>query len=270
MAVSHVGTADSGKRNFGGKNMLQTRGIMSCLAAILLLTSIGSAQNLLVNPNFNSDTSGWTLRHTEDTLMSFTWEATSGNPGGAVKLMRTDGALASNGHRFYQAIPVTVGQSYVIQGQWKGDLGTGTSTAAGEGYDWAEIFVGFSASAEPLDGEFGTYYLKKRFKLGDTGSYGTNATGQWDWEQITASPSVENGFPIYFVATQPYMVLSFNLGGQPNGGQAWYTIDNLKVMACSQYPTGDLSSDCRVNFSDMAVMASGWLTCGLDPAISCW
>jgi hypothetical protein len=252
--------------------MLQMRGIIPCLAAVLLMTSIGSAQNLLVNSDFNSDASGWTLIDLDLTPgISATWEASSGNPGGAVKLMRTEVALGTNNHRFYQVFPVTVGQSYVIQGQWKGDLGTGTSTVAGEGYDWAEIFVGFCATATPtVTEDFGTYYLKKRFLLGDSGSYGTNATGQWDWEPITASPSRENGFPTYFTATQPYMVFSFNLGGYPNGGPAWYIIDNLKVMACSLYPSADFNSDCQVNFADMAFMANTWLGCGLDPSTSCW
>jgi hypothetical protein len=251
--------------------MLQTRVIMPCLTAILLLTSIGSAQNLLLNPNFNSDASGWTLRDLNDSLVSATWGASSGNPGGAVTLMRTDGVLASNGHRFYQAIPVTVGQSYVIQGQWKGDLGTGTSSLAGEGYDWAEIFVGFSDSTAPVDGnDFGAICLKKRFKLNDSSSYGTNATGQWDWEQITASTMPGVTYPVYFTATKPYMLFSFNLGGYPNGGQAWYIIDNLKVMACSQYPAGDLNGDCQTNFADMATLANQWLGCGLNPSTSCW
>ena len=252
--------------------MLQTRRIMPCLAAILLLASIGSAQNLLTNPNFNSDASGWTLVNLDlDSAVTATWEASSGNPGGAVKLLRTDGITGTNNHRFYQAFPVTVGQSYVVQGQWKGDLGTGTSTLTGEGFDWAEIFVGFCATSTPaVTDDFGIFYLKKRFKLGDASSYGTNATGQWDWEPITASPSHENGFPIYFTATQPYMVFSFNLGGYPNGGNAWYIIDNLKVMACSQYPSADFNSDCQVNFADFAILANTWLGCGLDPATSCW
>jgi hypothetical protein len=253
--------------------MLQTRRIMPCLAAILLLTSIGSAQNLLVNPNFNSDASGWAMYDISsgDTLVSATWDASSGNPGGAVTLMRTDGVTATNNHRYYQAIPVTVGQSYVIQGQWKGNLGTGTSTAANEGYDWAEIFIGFSDYTSPVDGnDFGIYYLKKRFKAGDSGSYGTDSTGQWNWEQITASPCQERSYPTYFTATKPYMLLSFNLGGYANGGQAWYTIDNLRVMACSLYPSGDLNQDCQTNFADLAYLANGWLSCGLDPSTSCW
>jgi hypothetical protein len=251
--------------------MLQTRVITSCMTAILLLASIGMAQNLLVNPNFDSGDSGWLLRDLSDVLVSATWEASSGNPGGAVKLLRTDGVTASNGHRFYQAIPVTVGQSYVIQGQWKGNLGTGTSSLAGEGYNWAEIFVGFSDSTTPTDGnDFGVFYLKKRFRLNDSTSYGTNATGQWDWEPITASTMPGITYPIYFTATKPYMLFSFNLGGYPNGGNAWYIIDNLKVMACSQYPSGDLNGDCQTNFADMATLANQWLGCGLNPSSSCW
>lgn len=254
--------------------MTGMRRIMPGLVAILLLATMGSAQNLLVNPGFDSGDAGWTLFNSADPNMSVTWGGSSGNPGGAVTLARTDSTAASNGHYYHQAIPVTVGQSYVIQGQWKGNLGTGTSTAAGEGYNWAEIFVGFSDTATPvttgLGSDFGTYYLKKRFKLGDTGSYGTDASGQWNWESITASPSVENGYPVYFLATKAYMVLSFNLGGQPNGGAAWYTIDNLKVMACSEYPGADFNKDCKVTFADMAIVATGWLTCGLDPVSSCW
>lgn len=251
--------------------MLQTRVIIPCLAAVLVLASTGSAQNLLVNPNFDSDASSWTLYNINaDDYITITWEAAAGNPGGAVKLMRNDGSVASNGHRYYQAIPVTVGQSYVIQGQWKGNLGTGTGTGSTEGYNWAEIFVGFTDSATPSGDVFGICYLKKRFKADDAGSYGTDANGQWDWQPITSSPAVEQTYPTYFTATGPYMMLSFNLGGYDLGGPAWYVIDNLKVMACSQYPAGDINADCQVNLADMAIMASQWLTCTVDPASSCW
>jgi len=251
--------------------MLQAQRIILCLTAVLLLATAGKTQNLLVNPNFDSDASGWTLFNINaESYISITWEPSSGNPGGAVKLMRDDGSLASNGHRYYQAIPVTVGQSYVIQGQWKGNLGTATGTGENQGYNWAEIFVGFAETATPDSDVFGTYYLKKRFKPGDASSYGTDANGQWDWQPITDSPAVEQPYPTYFTATAPYMLLSFNIGGQDLGGQAWYLIDNLKVMACSLYPAGDINADCQVNFADMAIIANQWLTCTIDPASSCW
>lgn len=39
---------------------------------------------------------------------------------------------------------------------------------------------------------------------------------------------------------------------------------------CLNRPVGDINYDCKVNMLDFALLASGWLDCGLDPPEACW
>jgi len=39
---------------------------------------------------------------------------------------------------------------------------------------------------------------------------------------------------------------------------------------CVTPPPADLNGDCRVNLIDLAILASQWLTCGLDRQELCW
>ncbi len=36
------------------------------------------------------------------------------------------------------------------------------------------------------------------------------------------------------------------------------------------YPVGDINLDGKVDFVDLAIMASHWLECNLDPPSACW
>lgn len=53
------------------------------------------------------------------------------------------------------------------------------------------------------------------------------------------------------------------------------TYDLIKTQSpssplCMAPPSVDLDDDCLVNMSDLQMLASGWLLCGLEPQSACW
>ena len=55
-------------------------------------------------------------------------------------------------------------------------------------------------------------------------------------------------------------------GYDGNGGPYTFTVSR---GSCKTPPTADLNGDCKVNLSDLAILSSQWLRCGLDPAVLC-
>jgi len=50
-------------------------------------------------------------------------------------------------------------------------------------------------------------------------------------------------------------------------------IDRFRVVApeyCLNKPLSDLNGDCKVTFSDFAILASEWLDCGRCDQTTCW
>ncbi len=47
-------------------------------------------------------------------------------------------------------------------------------------------------------------------------------------------------------------------------------LHELPDPPCDDYPLSDANKDCRVDLEDLAIMASEWLTCNLEPAEACW
>ena len=39
---------------------------------------------------------------------------------------------------------------------------------------------------------------------------------------------------------------------------------------CAEYPAGDVNFDCKVDFTDFAIMSTNWLECNLVPESACW
>ena len=39
---------------------------------------------------------------------------------------------------------------------------------------------------------------------------------------------------------------------------------------CTEPLIGDLTGDCRIDFTDLAELAGHWLDCNLEPVSSCW
>ena len=64
--------------------------------------------------------------------------------------------------------------------------------------------------------------------------------------------------------------------GRTGGASADIDIDNIKVVPVEgplppdcQPVRSDLNKDCWVNLLDLAIMASEWLTCSIEPASAC-
>lgn len=80
-------------------------------AILALALTIGpgraQAQNLLANPNFDADISGWTVAG--GSVGSATWDGTDGSPTAGSLLLDSTG---SSQLQVYQCLPVTAGQSY--------------------------------------------------------------------------------------------------------------------------------------------------------------
>jgi beta propeller repeat protein len=49
-----------------------------------------------------------------------------------------------------------------------------------------------------------------------------------------------------------------------------YVLNLTGPAECVNRPSADLNGDCKVDFQDMAVLASQWLNCGLDDPNACW
>ncbi|MEN6309160.1 MAG: hypothetical protein ABFD91_15545 [Anaerohalosphaeraceae bacterium] len=56
-----------------------------------------------------------------------------------------------------------------------------------------------------------------------------------------------------------------------SGMSAVYAVqlDGTAIADCTASVSGDANGDCRVDMSDLAAIASGWLTCGLEPIEAC-
>lgn len=268
--------------------MLELRKLLFLsVAGVLCLAVAGNAANLIVNGDFAvnpspSSTSVWRNAHTislpgaGQDFATCSWVSTDGykvystSAPGMEKIERTTFTSASNGHLFYQFVPVTQGHAYYVRGLWKGNISTGTGST---GQSWAEVYVGFAADANQTNVYWPAALRYK--KLWDGTNYVfTNVapSGSWYWEDITASPYGQP--PAYYVPQegQNYMAIAFNLGGEiitnPVTTPGYY-FDNVVIIECSQWLVGDVDQDCMVGFKDLALLANTWLACNLTPATAC-
>jgi len=105
------------------------------------------------------------------------------------------------------------------------------------------------------------------------GTYdGANIRLYVDAGQDTASPAAYSGA----VATNTYNLLIGRYSGSPLITGAWDgLIDDVRVynyalssreirrLVCTEPPLGDINGDCRVDFIDLAILASNWHRVGL-------
>lgn len=226
-----------------------------------------SAGELVYNGGFDAGLSSWTTVALSGATgtMTASSDAAIGNPPASALIQTDTGSTGANNHRFYQVIPVTVGKEYVFNGDWSGDI-SGTVATNSSARNWAEVFIGFTNNAVPGDSDFGSIIYKKAYGNGNLNT--TN--GIWDWEPITASPN-GSGAPAggIFVATAPYMCISFNLGGRADSGSTHIRVDNVTVtenLPCSEI---DLNDDCLLDLQDLIVFAQDWLSCNRQPSSEC-
>jgi pectate lyase len=196
--------------------MNKTIAILAATVCLLYLSS-ANAQNLITNGDLSSGLTGWTLQPGGVVQTTITFNGAVGNPPGSALLDRVSTALADNSDYIYQVIPVTMGQAYQFNADWKGDLLNG-----GTGRNWAEVMIAFVSNP-------GTPTFTIMYKKATDG--GPNApTAPWNWESVLASPnSVASPTNGIFTATDSYMVVGFNLGGRAGTGIGHYYVDNVSV-----------------------------------------
>jgi pectate lyase len=232
-------------------------------------SSIVPPVNLVANGTFETTISPWTLVNISGAsgTMTAAWDGTVGNPAGSALLRKTSGSANTDNHRFYHVFAVTAGKQYAFSGQWKGLLkGTPTTDSP---RNWADVFVGFSSNTTPSS--YGDMVYRKIFeKAGSSGNLNIDDSGAWDWEEITGSPI--EGAPAggVFTATDPYMVISFNLGGKAGSGVTSTNVDNISVTEVLPCPGADVNGDCRLNWLDVMQLASQWCACNRSPDYECW
>ena len=223
------------------------------------------AEELIVNREFNTEILPWAtiaLSGSSGTTSS-SFDSTNGNPPGSALIETDTGTTGANSYRFFQAIPVTVGKEYIFNGEWSGDI-SGTVDNDTSARNWAEVIITFENGTSP---DSSTIVYKKAYGVSNLNT--TN--GKWSWESITDSPNGSNTpTENIFVATAPYMIVSFNLGGRANSGTTNIWIDNISVTEVLPCPEYDLNSDCTLNIQDITMFAAEWLDCNREPSSECF
>jgi pectate lyase len=230
----------------------------------------GVSLDLVSNGSFDTDISSWAFVNMSGATgtVTATFSGTVGNPAGSA-LVAASNTVATNNHRFYQVVPVIVGRSYTLSGEWSGNIvGLVTDPTSGSLRNWAEIFVGFEASTTPADWTSTSIMYKKTYGAGLLNT----TTGIWSWETFTSSPN-GSAPPAggIFTATAPYMVIAFNLGGRASSGSPYIDVDNIHVVEAgtSACPEMDLNDDCAFDWLDIHVFAADWLACSRNPVGEC-
>jgi pectate lyase len=225
---------------------------------------------LIVNGTFDSELAPWQDVNAIGAIgiMTATFDGSIGLPPGSAALDANASTTAVNHHRFYQAFPVTIGSKYMLSGKWSGSL---ADPAYSSWNDWIEVYIGFNSTATPSS--WGSKMYRKLFRgVGNSGNinFAPDSNGTWEWEDITDSQNTNPAPPEdnIFTASQNYMVVAFNLGGQSGTGLVYLNLDNIKVVECLVSPA-DLNKDCELNLLDLAQFALDWLGCNRIPSGEC-
>jgi hypothetical protein len=257
--------------------MGKTKSILfSAVCCAAMLASTGYAQNLLTNGDFSNGLTGWTVQTTDPLAASVEIN------GGNLLLSRgTDPThVLSNG--VGQVIPVVPGRKYQVRGQWTGMIMGRNIANEPNGTTLAEINVSLLPTADaPYTGTGAaaiSMQIKNRWAYPGTNTaytFGVDTNGAWEWKSLkssTTSGLVGDAEAIVVPEGMNYMAVWTNfacLVGNSNT-TVYARFDDLQVMSCQGFVAQDLNSDCQVNFKDAATFVGSWLTCGRDPATSCW
>jgi len=230
----------------------------------------GSAgpDELVTNGGFDTSLASWSLVNVSGATgtMTAAFDGTMGEPAGSA-LIQADNTVATNGHRFYQLFPVVSGRQYRFSGRWTGNIvGLVTDPTGGSLRNWAEVIISFESSTTPSNWTASSAIMyKKAYGAGITNT----TTGIWGWEDITAS-STNGPTDGVFIATNSYMVVSFNLGGRVGSGTTRFNVDNISAVEAVPCPSHDLNNDCALDWLDILALANDWLTCNRNPVGECW
>lgn len=143
-------------------------------------------------------------------------------------------------------------------------------------YDYVKLGQSYNGESITVSGDYDYYVIASHEPVlidavqGSTGEYVGLYAPLWDggcenWDNIRGEP---DGL---------YMTVGhIGFGGSfcgfvriTNPGD-WGGITTIAGAFCSEPLVGDLDGDCRVDFTDFAMMAENWLKCNLVPADACW
>lgn len=208
-------------------------GTCLCACYVALAGHSVQAMNLLANPNFDSDLSGWTAAYGEPTVgvaqTVISYSNTEGNGPGSASLDRVSSAEFDNKDVLYQIVDIDPNGVYALDAEWKGDLLNGNT-----GRNWAEVIVKFEPALPTIAD--GSYFDDASIVYKKATDGGPNEpAGPFDWESILASPAGGSADGVFTAgATDEFMVIGFNLGGRDLGRNAapgYYFVDNATLTA---------------------------------------
>ncbi len=89
----------------------------------------------------------------------------------------------------------------------------------------------------------------------------TDADGERIWDKTIGWSDAVIGHSVQQTSDGGYIIAGYT------SGDVWL----IKTEAdCVNQPRSDLNGDCKVDFKDVAAMASEWMTCGRHPSMQCW
>ncbi len=212
--------------------------VAACFSLVLFCAGRASAQNLLVNPDFESGLTGWTTWASPNTAFwsgswiqsndCDIWVPLSACPygGSGISHAQKKGSGAGNAHGgLYQVVTVQPGQRYRVSGVWSGGV---TGNLDGNNGTWWEVTVYDGAVGDAVIDQApgpNDQLIAKR----EANNLATNGVFQFDWEPFSGD----------FTAHSNTVTLALKTGSYFTFDAAGYH-DNLSltlVPPATQVPT---------------------------------
>ncbi|MDD5135660.1 MAG: hypothetical protein PHP01_09675 [Phycisphaerae bacterium] len=195
-------------------------------------------------------------------------------------ILNDDGIEAWMGKSRYATISFAVDTPWIAYEVWAGNTDYRSDPLWQDYYhnidQYDYIKLGESANSKSItvSGNY-TYYVIASHEpvmvdaaQGSNGTYyygGLSTGGTENWNEIKGEPN-----SVYAqVGTIGFDGSFCGFARLTNPGD-WTGLTVITNLNCSEPLVGDLDGDCRVNFTDFAIMSENWLKCNLIPQSICW